>query len=246
MSGHSKWATIKRKKAVLDGRRSAVFTKIIRELTVAAKEGGPNPDANPRLRLGILNARKNSMPKDVIERAIGKGSGADAADYQEVVYEGYGSGGIAVMVECTTDNINRTVANLRSYFTRAGGSLGTSGSVSYLFERKGVFTLPQTAIDEDTLTLAMLDAGADDIATEDGFYTITCAFEQFGAVSTALEALKLEPESSELVRQPMTTTTVTGETAEKVVKLIEKLEEDDDVAKVFHNMEPTEEVMALL
>lgn len=247
MSGHSKWATIKRKKAALDSKRSSLFTKLIRELTVASKEGGPNPDGNPRLRLAITTAKKNSLPKDVMDRAINKGSGADAANFQEIVYEGIGAGGVALMVETQTDNPNRTVANLRAAFTRGGGAVGTSGSVAYLFERKGQFQVAAHLVkDEESFTLALIDAGADDVESDGEWLHITCPFEQFGAVSAALDALKVEAESSELVRLPASTVAVSPENAEKVLKLIDKLEEDDDVAKVFHNMELTEAVMAHL
>lgn len=246
MSGHSKWATIKRKKAALDSKRSAIFTKLLREITVAAKLGGPSPDANARLRLAITAAKKSSVPKDAIERAVNKGGDADSASLQEVVYEGYGPHGVAILVECTSDNPTRTVANMRMYLSRAGGALGTSGSVDYLFERKGVFQLPVSAMDEETLTLELLDAGIEDIESDGEFYTITCPFEAFGAVSGKLEELKLEPESSDLVRQPMTTVQLTGEQLEKVLVLVEKIEEDDDVAKVFHNLELTDEVLESL
>lgn len=247
MSGHSKWATIKRKKAVLDSRRSSLFTKLIRELTVAAKEGGPSPEGNPRLRLAIQTAKKNSLPKDVMDRAINKGSGSDAANFQEIVYEGIGAGGVALMVETQTDNPNRTVANLRAAFTRGGGALGNSGSVSYLFARKGQFQISASQVkDEDELTLALIDAGADDVENDGEWLHVTCPFEAFGAVSAAIDELKLEVESAELVRLPATAVAVSSENAEKMLKLIDKLEEDDDVAKVFHNMELTEAVMAHL
>ncbi|MDX2062630.1 MAG: YebC/PmpR family DNA-binding transcriptional regulator [Bacteroidia bacterium] len=243
MSGHSKWATIKRKKAALDSKRSAVFTKLLREVTVAAKLGGPSPEANARLRLAIQAAKKSSVPKDAIERAVNKGGDADSATLQEVVYEGYGPHGVAILIECTTDNPTRTVANMRMYLSRGGGALGVSGSVDYLFQRKGVFTLPVAAMDEEMLTLELLEAGIEDIETDGEFYTITCPFEAFGAVNAKLEALKLEAESSELSRIPMTSVPLTGEALEKVLGLIEKIEDDDDVAKVFHNLELTDEVL---
>jgi YebC/PmpR family DNA-binding regulatory protein len=247
MSGHSKWATIKRKKAITDSKRSAVFTKLIREITVAAKTGGPDPDSNARLRLAIFQARKSNVPKDVIERAINKAGGSDAANYQETVYEGYAAGGVALMIECATDNTNRTVANLRAALTRGGGSLGTSGSVGYMFERKGVFEIPVAGIaDEDDFIMAIIDAGAEDVEKGEEFYTVTCAFENFGAINAKLEALKIEPESSTLQRIPTNTLTLDVENAQKVLKLIEKLEEDDDVQHVFHNMELTEELMQAL
>lgn len=245
MSGHSKWATIKRKKAVTDSRRSAMFTKIIREITVAAKEGGSNLDGNPRLRLAINTARKASMPKDVIERAVNKGNDP-GSNFQEPVYEGIGAGGFALMIETQTDNLNRTVANLRAIFSRADGALGTSGSVAFMFERKGVFQVPVSAIDEDTLTLEVADAGAEDVENDGEFYNVTCPFEAFGAVSAKLDELKVEVESAELQRIPTTTVQVTGENLEKALKLLDKLDEDDDVAKVFHNLEMSEEVVAAM
>lgn len=246
MAGHSKWAQIKRKKAVTDSKRSAMFTKMIREITVAAKEGGPVQENNPRLRLAIITARKANMPKDVIDRAVNKGSGADAANYQEVVYEGYGPYGVAIMVETQTDNINRTVANLRTIFSRGGGALGNSGSVGYLFARKGVFAIPLKAVDEDTLTMAVLDAGADDVENDGEYYTVTCPFENFGALNAAFEKMKLEPESSELNRIPSTSVHLQGEQLTEVMKLLDNLEADDDVQKVFHNLELTEEAVAQL
>ncbi len=246
MSGHSKWSSIKRKKAITDSKRSAIFTKLIREITVAAKEGGPQMDSNPRLRLAVVTARKANMPKDVIDRAVNKGSGSDATNYQEVVYEGYGPNGVAIMVETLTDNGNRTVANLRTLFGRSGGALGTSGSVGYMFARKGEFTVPVKAIEDEALTLAMLDAGADDIENDGEWYSISCPFEQFGAVSSALDKLKLDVESSELNRIPATTVSLEGDALAAVLKLIDNLENDDDVQKVFHNLEFTEEAMAQL
>jgi YebC/PmpR family DNA-binding regulatory protein len=244
MSGHSKWATIKRKKAALDSKRSAVFTKMLREITVASKMGGPDPEGNARLRLALFGARKANVPKDAIERAVNKGGVSDGETLQEVVYEGYGPHGVAILIECTTDNHTRTVANMRMYLSRGGGALGTSGSVEYLFQRKGVFTLPVTAMEEEALTLELLDAGIEDIETDEGYYTITCPFEAFGAVSSKLNALKLEPESQEVSRIPMTTVPLAGEALEKLLALIERIEDDDDVAGVFHNLEMTDEVMA--
>jgi YebC/PmpR family DNA-binding regulatory protein len=247
MSGHSKWSTIKRKKAAIDSKRSQIFTKLLREIQVAAKVGGPNIDANPRLRLAVNLAKKNSVPRDRIEAAINKSSGADADNFVEKVYEGYAPGGVAIMVESTTDNINRTVANIRSYFNRHGGSLGSSGSVSYMFSRKAIFGFPKPNVDEEELTLALIDAGAEDIETDaENFMTVTAPFENFGAVNSALEALNIEPEETNISYVPETTVTLDWEAAQKALRLIEVIEDDEDTQKVFHNLELTDEIMAHL
>jgi YebC/PmpR family DNA-binding regulatory protein len=247
MSGHSKWSTIKRKKAVVDSKRSQMFTKLLREIQVAAKVGGPNIDANPRLRLAVNLAKKNSVPRDRIEAAIHKSSGADADNFVEKIYEGYAPGGVAIMVESATDNINRTVANIRSYFNKHGGSLGSSGSVSYMFSRKAIFGFPKPNIDEEELALALIDAGAEDIETDaENFMTVTAPFENFGAVNSALENLNIEPEETNISYVPSNTVTLGWEAAQKVLRLIEVIEDDDDTQKVFHNLELTEEIMAHL
>ena len=247
MSGHSKWSTIKRKKGANDARRGKIFTKLIKEISVAAKLGGPDPEANPRLRLAIQNAKGQNMPKDNIERAIKKATGADSADYHEVTYEGYAPHGVAVFVECTTDNLNRTVASVRAIFSKYGGALGTNGSVEYLFERKGVFTLqlPEDR-DEDELTLELIDAGAEDVEVEDGVMTITCAMEDFGKMQKKMEELGLEPENAELMRIPTTTVSLSDEEFQKAMRCIEALEDDDDVQKVFHNIEAKDEQLQTL
>lgn len=247
MSGHSKWSTIKRKKGALDAKRGKLFTKLIKEISVAAKHGGPDPEANPRLRLAIQNARGANMPKENIERAIKKGSGSDATDYSEVTYEGYASGGVAVFVECTTDNLNRTVSNIRAAFNKYGGGLGTNGSLEFIFSRKGVFTLPQSpSINEEDFTLNMIDAGADDVEFDGEYITVTCPMEAFGSMQKKFEALRLEPETAELQRIPNTTVKPDDETFKKVMKFIDVLEEDDDVQKVYHNLELNDEQMSLL
>lgn len=243
MSGHNKWSTIKRKKGAIDAKRSKVFSRINKEITVAVKEGGPDPDGNPRLRLAIANAKGASMPKDNITRAINKGADKDAANYLETSYEGYAPNGIAVFVDCTTDNIQRTVSNIRSYFNKFGGNLGTNGSLAFLFDRKGVFTIPKAGINMDEFEMEIIDAGAEDIQLEDDTITITTAMEDFGAMLKKLESMKIETENAELQRIPRTTVKVDKEAARKVMRLLDLFEDDDDVTNVFHNMELTDEIM---
>lgn len=243
MSGHNKWSTIKRKKGALDAKRSKIFSRIIKEITVAVKEGGADPDGNPRLRLAIANAKGASMPKDNITRAINKGSDKDAANYIECSYEGYAPNGIAVFIDCTTDNQQRTVSNIRSYFNKFGGSLGTNGSLAFLFDRKGVFTIPKGNINLDDIEMDLIDAGAEDIQTDEEMITVYTAMEDFGQMLKKLEELKIEPENAELQRIPKNTVKVDKDTARKVMKLIDHFEEDDDVSNVFHNMELTDEIM---
>lgn len=244
MAGHSKWANIKRRKGAQDAKRSKIFTKLIKEISVAAKEGGDDPDVNPRLRLAINNAKGANMPKDTIERAVQKGAGADAENYTETTYEGYASNGVAVFVETMTDNINRTVANVRSAFSKHGGSLGTNGSLEFIFDRKGIFNfyIPEGA-DIDALTLQVIDAGAEEVEVEDGHMHVSCAMEDFGAVQKKLDELNLEVENAELQRIPNTRVALDDEAFEQVYKLIEVLEDDDDVQKVYHNMDATEQQM---
>lgn len=243
MSGHNKWSTIKRKKGALDAKRSKIFSRIIKEITVAVKESGPDPDHNPRLRLAIANAKGASMPKDNITRAINKGSDKDSANYQETSYEGYAPNGIAVFIEATTDNVQRTVSNVRSYFNKFGGSLGTNGSLAFLFDRKGVFTIPKGNLNLDDLEMELIDAGAEDIQLEDEIITVYTAMEDFGAMLKKLEEMKIETENAELLRIPKNTVKVDKDTAKKVLKLIDYFEEDDDVTNVFHNMELTDEIL---
>jgi len=247
MSGHSKWSTIKHKKGALDKKRGKIFTKLIKEITVAAKEGGADVESNARLRLAVQNAKGKNMPKDTIERAIKKVAGGDGADYIETTYEGYGSNGVAVFVECTTDNLNRTVADVRSYFNKYGGNLGTNGSLEFIFDRKGVFTIPiLEGMDEDDLTLELIDGGAEDVEFEDGYITITSAMEDFGNMNGKLEALNLEPENAELERIPNTLVKLSDEAFSNVMKLIDVLEDNDDVQKVYHNIDATEEQLESL
>lgn len=246
MSGHSKWSTIKRKKGALDAKRSKVFSKIIKEITVAVKENGPDPESNPRLRLAIANAKGANMPKDNVQRAISKAKDKDAGSFLEVTYEGYASNGVAVFVECTTDNLQRTVPAIRSYFNKYNGSLGTNGSLSFIFERKGIFTVPQGTLDPDEFEMEAIDGGAEDIILEDGYFTITTAMEDFGSMQKKLEALEIEAESAGLQRIPNTTVKLDVESAKKVMKLIDVFEDDDDVSEVFHNLEMTDELAEAL
>ena len=250
MAGHSKWANIKRRKGAQDAKRAKVFTKLIKEITVAAKEAGPDPDANPRLRLAIQNAKGANMPKDTIERAVHKGSDADGEAYQDVAYEGYAPHGVAVFVECTTDNLNRTVASVRSIFTKHGGSLSKNGSVEFLFERKGMFSFrrPSTIEDEEEFMLQLIDGGADEVEfdNENGYIQVSSAMEDFGSLQNKLEELGIETETAELQRIPNTTVNLEDDEFVNVMKLIEVLEDDDDVAKVYHNLEVNEEQVELI
>lgn len=241
MSGHSKWSTIKRKKGALDAKRGKLFTKLIKEITVAVKEGGAEADSNPRLRLAVQNAKGSNMPKDTIERAIKKGSGNDGVTYSEVTYEGYGSNGIAIFVECTTDNINRTVASVRSIFTKHDGSLGTNGSLEFIFDRRSVFVIPAPdGIDQDDLTLELIDGGAEEVEFNEGLAHVTCAMEDFGSMQSKLDALQIVPESADLQRIPNTTIELDDAAFAKNMKLVDALEDDDDVQKVYHNIEASE------
>jgi len=243
MSGHNKWSTIKRKKGALDAKRSKMFSKIIKEITIAIKEGGNDPEGNPRLRLAISNAKGVNMPKDNIARAINKASDKDSADFQEVTYEGYAPHGVAIFVECTTDNTQRTVSAIRSYFNKHNGELGKNGSLGFLFERKGIFVVPQGNLNSEEFEMEMIDAGAEDISMDDGVFTITTAMEDFGPVMKRLETLEIDPESAELQRIPNNTVKLDTESAKKVLKLIDLFEEDDDVTNVFHNLELTDDLM---
>lgn len=243
MSGHNKWSTIKRKKGAADAKRSKIFSKIIKEITVAVKEGGPDPEGNPRLRLAIGNAKGSSMPKDNIQRAINKGTDKDASDFSEITYEGYAPHGIAMVVECTTDNVQRTVSNVRSIFNKHNGSLGKNGSLSFLFDRKGVFSIPKGDIDAEEFELEVIDAGAEEFEVEDNIITITTSMEDFGNMMKKLEELKIEPENAELERIPTTTVKLSNDAARSVIKMIDHFEDDDDITNVFHNLELTDELM---
>lgn len=243
MAGHNKWSKIKRKKAVNDAKQSKIFSKIIKEIGVAVKQSGTDPEGNPRLKLAIQNAKGANMPKDNIERAINKASGEGGADYQDVTYEGYAPHGVAIFIEATTDNINRTVANVRSYFNKYNGSLSTSGSLDFIFDQKGVFTfeMPENA-DEEELMLELIDAGAEDVQVEEGEVVVYTAREDFGNVQKKLDELKIEPEEAGLRRLPKVFKKLDAEDARSVFKLIAMLEEDEDVQDVYHNVEMSEEL----
>jgi YebC/PmpR family DNA-binding regulatory protein len=245
LSGHSKWASIKRKKGATDAKRGQLFSKLTRAIIVAARDGGPDPGGNIALQNAIEKARENSMPKDNIDRAIAKGAGtgADAAAYETVTYEGYGPGGIALFVEALTDNRNRTAADVRHVFTKNDGNLGESGSVAWLFERKGVILVPGE-IDEDEVMLAAADAGADDVEAEESSYRVTTAPESLHAVREALEAAGITIESAESTMVPKTSVEIEDESvARKVVRMMDELEENDDVQDVYSNFDIPETVL---
>lgn len=247
MSGHSKWATIKRKKAVTDARRGKVFTQIIKEITVAAKLGGGNPDGNPRLRLAIDKAKESNMPADNIKRAIMKGTGElPGTVYEDVMYEAYGAAGVALMVEAVTDNKTRTVSEIRHILERHHGKMASSGAVAFQFHKKGVITIPVAAIGEDDLMTLVLDAGAEDMKTESDVYTITTAPESFEKVRKALDAKGIKVEVAEIQMIAENTVKVEGKDAENVIKLMEALEEHDDVQKVHSNFDIDDKVLAAL
>ena len=213
------------------------FTRIGREISIAVKEGGPEPDYNPRLRLAIQNAKVANMPKANVENAIKKAVSKDAEDYQEIVYEGYAPHGIALVVETATNNPTRTVANVRHIFSKYGGNLSTSGSVDYMFTRKAIFKIEAAGQDQEELELELIDHGLEELGQEDGMLVLQCAFEDFGSLQKALEELSLEVKESELVRLPGHTKELSDEEVEEVIKLIEKMEDDEDVVNVFHNMD---------
>jgi len=246
MSGHSKWSTIKRKKGALDAKRGKKFTKIIKEIIIAAKEGVPDPESNARLRLAIQNAKGANMPKDNIERAIKKATGSDAESFVETTFEGYAHGGIAVFVECLTDNNNRTVAAVRAAFNKHGGNLGTNGSLSFLFERKGIFALKSEGLSLEDFELEMIDAGAEDFEVDGDMVTVTCAMEDFGSLNRKLNELEVEPEEAGLKRIPNDTKKLDVDSAKKVMRLIDTLEDDDDIQFVYHNLEMTDELAEAL
>ncbi len=247
MAGHNKWSKIKRKKGVADARRSKVWARITRDIMIAAREGGGDIDMNPRLALSVDNAKAENMPKDNIERAIKRGTGEIAgADYEEMTYEGYAPGGIALFVECLTDNTNRTVADVRHAFTKHGGNFGTSGSVAYLFDRKGEIEIDAAGQDEDELFLLVAEAGAEDLKREDDTFIVTTPMEEFAAVQGALEAAGIEPKEAQLVRIPTLTTSLSPDDAAKVLRLVDALEELQDVQDVYTSLEMNEGTLALL
>ncbi len=243
MAGHSKWANIQHRKGRQDKLRSKLFSKLAKEITVAAKMGDPDPDKNPRLRLAVKEAKSSSVPKDVIERAIKKSQGGDAENYEEIRYEGYGPNGVAVIVEAMTDNRNRTASNVRSTFSKNGGNLGETGSVSFMFDRKGQVSYPTSAGDADSVMMAAIEAGAEDVESSEDGHIIWCADTDLSDVSTALEDQLGESESTKLVWRPQTTTPLDLDGAQKLMKLIDALEDDDDVQTVTANFEIPDEIM---
>jgi len=247
MSGHSKWSTIKHKKAAKDAKRGKLFTKLIKEITVAAKMGGGDINANPRLRTAVTTARQNSMPTDNIDRAIKKGTGElEGVTYDEITYEGYGPGGAAVLVMVMTDNRNRTVAEIRRLFTKHGGSMGESGCVGWMFQKKGVITVEKSQVDEDRLMELALEAGADDVSSDDTSFVVTTTPDAFEAVRAALEAAKLAIASAEVSMVPQNTLSLTGQQAEHTLKLLDELEDHEDVQDVASNIDvPQDELERL-
>ncbi|WP_022846656.1 MULTISPECIES: YebC/PmpR family DNA-binding transcriptional regulator [unclassified Desulfurobacterium] len=244
MAGHSKWANIKHKKAAQDAKRGKIYTKLAREITVAAREGGGDPEFNPRLRAAIEKAKKFNMPKENIERAIKRGTGEIAGEtYEEVTYEGYGPGGVAIIVKCLTDNRNRTASEVRHAFSKHGGNLGTSGCVSWMFERKGIVTINAEGKDEEEVMMVAIDAGAEDFVNEDGQFVIYTQPQDLETVKNALEEAGIEIEEAKVDLVPQNTTRVEGETARKVLKLLEVLEDLDDVQEVYSNFDMPDEVM---
>jgi YebC/PmpR family DNA-binding regulatory protein len=246
MAGHSQFKNIMHRKGKQDAVKSKIFSKLAREITVAAKAGLPDPDANARLRLAIQNARAENMPKDNVERAIKKAMGGDAENYDTVRYEGYGPGGVAVIVEALTDNRNRTASNVRSLFTKYGGNLGESGSVAFMFVRVGEIVYPAAKATSDAMLEAAIDAGADDVTSDETGHTVICAFESLGEVSSALAKGFGEATSVKVVWKPQTLAPVDQEKAETLLKLVDALDEDDDVQVVFSNADIPEDVMARL
>ena len=247
MAGHSKWANIKHRKAAQDAKRGKIFTKLIRELTVSAKVGGGNPADNPRLRAAVDKALGANMTRDTIDRAIARGAGSNDADnMEELTYEGYGAGGVAVLVEAMTDNRNRTVSEVRHAFGKCGGNLGTDGSVAYLFTRRGQLVFA-AGVDEDALMEAALEAGAEDVvANDDGSFDVFTSFEEFGAVRDALDAAGFAAESADVAMIPSTEAELDLDTAQKVIKLIDMLEDLDDVQNVYSNASISDDIMEQL
>jgi len=243
MAGHSKWANIQHRKGRQDAARSKLFSKLSKEITVAAKMGDPDPEKNPRLRLAVKEAKTNSVPKDVIERAIKKSSAGEGDDYEEIRYEGYGPNGVAVIVEAMTDNRNRTASNVRSIFSKNGGNLGETGSVGFMFQRKGEVAYGVDAGDADTVLMAAIEAGAEDVESSEEGHLIWCQDTDLNDVSNALETELGESQSTKLIWKPTTTTELDLEGMQKLMKLIDALEDDDDVQRVTANFEALDEIM---
>jgi YebC/PmpR family DNA-binding regulatory protein len=246
MAGHSKWANIQHRKGRQDAARSKLFSKFSKEITVAARMGDPDPEKNPRLRLAVKEAKSNSMPKDNIDRAIKKAIGGDEENYEEIRYEGYGPNGVAIIVEAMTDNRNRTASNVRSTFSKRGGNLGETGSVAFMFDRKGQIVYPSEAGSEEDVLMAAIEAGAEDVESGEDGHVIWCADTDLNDVSNALEASLGESETTKLVWCPQTTTELDLEAARGLMGLIEALEDDDDVQSVTANFEISDEILAQL
>ena len=247
MSGHSKWASIKHKKGAADAKRGKIFTKLIKEITVAARIGGGDPDGNPRLRTSILIAKSKNMPVDNITRAIKKGTGElEGVHYDEVTYEGYGPGGAAIFLEAMTDNKNRTVSEIRAALGKAGGNLGETGCVGWMFEQKGFITINKAAKDEDELMELAIDAGADDMQTVEDHYEITTAMENFETVRKALEEAGLPMDTAEITRIPQNTVTIDEKKGKALLKLMDILDDHDDIQKAYSNFDISDEVMAAI
>jgi YebC/PmpR family DNA-binding regulatory protein len=242
MSGHNKWSTIKHKKGAADAKRSKIFSKLVKEIQVAVKEGGPDPDHNARLRLVIQNAKGVSMPKDNIERAV-KGGDKDSASYFESTFEGYLPNAVAVFIETTTNNQQRTVSNIRSIFNKYNGNLGTNGSLSFIFDRKGVFSIPKENFNADEHELELIDAGAEDISIEDDYVIVTTAMDDFGQMQKKIEELGIVAENARLQRIPKDYVTLGAEESRKIIKVLDIFEEDDDVQNVYHNLDIPDELM---
>jgi len=247
MSGHSKWSTIKHKKGATDAKRGKIFTKIIKEITIAARLGGGDVDANPRLRTAVAGAKAQNMPQDNILRAIKKGSGElEGVNYEEITYEGYGPGGAAILIEAMTDNKNRTVGEVRTILGKNGGNMGESGCVAYLFEKKGLMVVPGDAMEEDALMELVLEAGADDLQNVDGHYEILTSKENFHAVHTLLEEKGIPMEVAELTAIPSNTIPMDEKSGKAMLRVMDLLEDHDDVQKVYSNFDITDEVMAAI
>ncbi|MEE4365443.1 MAG: YebC/PmpR family DNA-binding transcriptional regulator [Desulfotignum sp.] len=242
MSGHSKWSTIKHKKGAADKKRGKIFTKLIKEITVAARMGGGDPEANPRLRQALAAAKAQNMPKENFERAVKKGTGElEGVSYEEIIYEGYGPGGVAVLVECLTDNRNRTIADVRYMFSKAGGNVGTDGCVAWMFDKKGLIAVAKDAVDEDTLMEVALDAGAEDIRDEGDVFEVITEPAEFEAVQQAIDNAEIPYQMAEITMLPQTMTEVAGKEAEQMIRFMDALDDCDDVQKFYTNADIPDE-----
>jgi YebC/PmpR family DNA-binding regulatory protein len=243
MSGHSKWSTIKHKKGAADKKRGKIFTKLIKEITVAARMGGGDPDANPRLRHALSTANSQNLPKETAQRAVKKGSGdLEGVEYEEILYEGYGPGGVAMLVECLTDNRNRTIADVRQIFGKAGGNVGTDGCVAWMFDKKGLISVSKENSDEDTLMELALDAGAEDIIEEADAFEIITAPEDYDAVKDAIDSAQIKYELAEITMIPQNMTKLEGKEAEQMIKFMEALDDSDDVQQFYSNADIPDEI----